>query len=201
MKEATERVGESLRAKYTWVSEDIPIYLVMDNAGGHGTDDAIKEYVTMLKDKYNVIVVFQVPRSPYTNLLDLGVWCSLQSKVEKEHKEKRNDATALAKSVYDTWNNYNKLQDVIGRVWGRLRNVLVLVKEGNGGNDKVETKRGKEFRKFDLPETIPIGTETNAAVGTNINTAIPIALDIDYDYDDVDDEYLDVLVIGNMGIL
>lgn len=57
----------------------------MDNTGGHDTGDVIKEYITILKDKHNVIVVFQVPRSPYTNLLDLGVWCSLESEVEKTH--------------------------------------------------------------------------------------------------------------------
>ena len=33
-------VGAALRQKYHWVADEEPIFLVMDNAGGHGTDDA-----------------------------------------------------------------------------------------------------------------------------------------------------------------
>ena len=55
----------------------------MDNAGGHGTDDAISEYTARLRDVYNITIIHQVPRSPFTNVLDLGVWCSLQARVEK----------------------------------------------------------------------------------------------------------------------
>ena len=44
----------------------------MDNVGGHGTKDAIETYVQLLKDKFNVIVEHQTPRSPEFNLLDLG---------------------------------------------------------------------------------------------------------------------------------
>lgn len=56
----------------------------MDNAGGYGSNNAIDEYVNMLSKKYNIETIFQVPRSPYTNVLDLRVWYALQSRVEKK---------------------------------------------------------------------------------------------------------------------
>ena len=40
----------------------------------------------------------------YTNLLDLGVWCSLQSTVEKMQYQKRTDVDTLVSSVYEAWN-------------------------------------------------------------------------------------------------
>ena len=55
----------------------------MDNAGGHGTDDAITQYTINMKDTYNIEIIHQVPRSPFTNVLDLGIWASLQGIVEK----------------------------------------------------------------------------------------------------------------------
>jgi len=59
------------------------LFLIMDNAGGYGTDDAIIEYTSRLRDVYNIEIIHQIPRSPFTNVLDLGVWCSLQAAVEK----------------------------------------------------------------------------------------------------------------------
>ena len=119
----------------------------MDNAGGHGTDATIEQYKKMLLDDFNIELIHQVPRSPYTNLLDLGVWCSLQSTVEKMQYQKRTD-------VYEAWNTsftVTGLDSVIGKVWNRLSNVLVLILEGNGSNNLVEKKRGKKFYNLDMP--------------------------------------------------
>ena len=112
----------------------------------------------------------QVPRSPYTNLLDLGVWCSLQAAVEKEHYMKRTDVSALVDSVEKAWDG-GCVDEAIGKVWGRLKNVLALVKEGNGGNDLVETKRGKRYRGLDLTPDFLAGNETaTPAVTTTAST-------------------------------
>ena len=132
-----------MRTAYYWVPKEEFIYLNMDNAGGHGTDVAVKQHTKLLLDEFNIIIINQVPRLPYTNLLNLGVWCSLQARVEKEHYQKRTDVHALTESVIKTWNNDHDLCNVINRVWQRLGNVLALIVEGGGGNDLVETKRGK----------------------------------------------------------
>ena len=77
----------------------------MDNAGGHGTDEAVQSYTDMLKSEYTIEIIQQVPRSPETNMLDLGLWRSMQSAVEKEHAFKVYDADALNRSVEKAWND------------------------------------------------------------------------------------------------
>ena len=104
----------------------------------------------MLDEKFNIETIFQVPRSPYTNALDLGVWCALQSRVETEHYGKRCEVQAQSNTVMETWNQ-GHLDDMIEKVCKRIQKVLVLIVEGKGKNDLVETKRGKKFADLDLP--------------------------------------------------
>ena len=54
------------------------------------------------------------------------------------------DVEALVRSVYETWEE-GELNEVITKVFNRLKIVLVLIIEGDGGNELVETKRGKVF--------------------------------------------------------
>jgi len=57
---------------------------------------------------------------------------------------------------------------VIEKVWMRLKNVLVLIIEGRGSNDLVETKRGKKFRNLDMPVGfLESTTETRTSVTEN----------------------------------
>ena len=147
---AMDRVGASIRDAYHWIPRSKKCYLLMDNAGGHGTKETIDEYVRLLNEKWNVETIFQVPRSPYTNALDLGVWCSLQSRVESQHYGKRCEVQALCNTVMDTW-NHGHLDTMIAKVCKRIEKVLVLIIEGKGKNDLVETKRGKKFADLDLP--------------------------------------------------
>ena len=116
----------------------------MDNAGGHGTDDCVTEYVKMLEEDYNVICVHQRPRSPATNMLDLGVWMAFQNVVEKIHAGKVKERDALARTVDDAWREMDPIK--LTNVWNRWRLVLDLIIEDDGGNRKVESKRGKLFR-------------------------------------------------------
>jgi len=93
-------IGAAMRDAYSpFVPFEVPLYLGMDNAGGHGRKDVIEEYVQKLKDQHNVIIIHQVPRGPETNILDLGVWMSLQSAIEKHHKKLRTDVNALAATI------------------------------------------------------------------------------------------------------
>ena len=56
MKEVMPKVGKAIRDAYHWIHRSIPIYLYMDNAGGHGKQHIVEEYVATLKDKFNVII-------------------------------------------------------------------------------------------------------------------------------------------------
>ena len=97
-------IGEAIRAKYDFLPPSQEIYLVMDNAGGHGTSDTIAHYVADLLETHNVRILWQEPRGPELNLLDLGAWMSLQSAVEKHFRGTQNDQEALARKIEETWN-------------------------------------------------------------------------------------------------
>ena len=125
----------------------------MDNAGGHGSKDAIATYTKTLEDEYNIEIIHQIPRSPYTNVLDLGVWMSLQAAVERQHYLKRCNADALVKSVMPTWREGN-LDHSISKVFQRIKPVLCNIMEANGGNDFVEMKRGKKHENIKLEDVI-----------------------------------------------
>ena len=94
-------------------------------------------------------VVHQIPRSPETNVLDLGVWMSIQAVVTRVHHKRRCHPDALARSVCDAWNNYLS-PNAFENVFNRLRIVLTCIVDDNGGNDSVENKRGKLFRDATL---------------------------------------------------
>ena len=56
-----------------WMSMHILLYLVIDNARGYGTDEHAKQYTNILLTEFNIEIIHQVSRSPFTNVLDLGV--------------------------------------------------------------------------------------------------------------------------------
>jgi len=52
-----DRVGKALREKFYWVKKEEWIYLVMDNAGGHGTKEAWEKFTDDLATKYKVKII------------------------------------------------------------------------------------------------------------------------------------------------
>ena len=54
---AMRRVGTALRTKFDWVSRLVPLYLIQDNAGGHDTDECVKEYTQFLLNDFNIILI------------------------------------------------------------------------------------------------------------------------------------------------
>jgi len=82
------------------------------------------------------------------NALDLGLWRSLQSEVEKL-RDKRTDANAIANSVQQAWNHLPS--EKIARVFSRIPIVLKLIVKDQGGNDLLEGHRGQLNH---APETV-----------------------------------------------
>ena len=75
-------------------------------------------------------------------MLDLGVWMSIQSRVEKLHHMKRCQHDALAKSAETAWESCLD-QGAFSRVFKRLRVTLTCIVDDKGGrNEKVEEKCG-----------------------------------------------------------
>jgi hypothetical protein len=162
----------------------------MDNTGGHGTEDAIKEYTEILQKQFNITIIHQIPRSPETNTLDLGIWCCLQWAVDYIMKGRRGDVYALHQGVMEVWEK-SKLEGAFNNVWNRLTRVLKLIKMDNGGNKQVEQKRGKKWCQLDEPlqdeEAEQLAdTMTVTATATNATFEEPEYIDL-VEEDDVDE--------------
>ena len=67
--------------------------------GGHGSNPVIAAYRKMLKDKFNIELVCQPPNSPESNVLDLGIWRSLQAVVDRLGRVTRHNSDALHAKV------------------------------------------------------------------------------------------------------
>ena len=122
----------------------------MDNAGGHGTNDAKQRYAALLLNEFNIKIMWQPPRSPELNLLDLGVWRTLQSRTEKLAYELRTTKDAI-------WTAANKAfsqtpPEKLTNVVECLKLVYSLIVDDNGDNNKVETQRGKLTSDPNPPE-------------------------------------------------
>jgi len=112
--------------------DDILVNLAIKNGDWRSLFDANSLFITAL-------------------VLDLDVWASLQSMVEKAHYMKHCHLDALVNTVNHIW-NIGKLDQIIGKVFSRLEKMLALIIEGKGGNDCVEDKRGVKYQdlKFDF---------------------------------------------------
>jgi uncharacterized coiled-coil protein SlyX len=147
MKETMKEVGQKIRDAFHWVSEEEIIYLVMDNAGGHGTDEAIQEYAHYLKLNHNIEIIHQCPRSACTNALDLGVWVCLQSAVEKEQYHKTTTLDSLAASVAEIWQN-GQLDRQISNVFEKIQDILKIIIKDGGSIKNCETDYRKKRRNL-----------------------------------------------------
>ena len=165
----------AIRASYHCVPDSIPIFLYLDNAGGHGTREIVDAYIRMLKDEYNVICIHQRPCSPEMNMLDLGVWMAIQSVVEKMHFCQRTEVEALFRTVTQSWKDFESIK--LENVYHRIIMVLDLIIDDGGGNRLVESKRGKLFR---APRTV-IETESS-------DNEFSSEVENDENADDSDDE-------------
>ena len=109
MEKIMPQVGRAIRNAYNWVPFSVLIFLYLDNTGGHGTKEIVEEYVSHLRDVWNVVCIHQRPRSPATNILDLGIWMAIQNIVERLHIKKRMELKALCNTVEEAW---RKLEQV-----------------------------------------------------------------------------------------
>ena len=121
-----------------WTNKLILLYaylinLFMDNVGRHSTKLAKLEYTDILKSDYNINIEWQVIQSPETNILDLGVWCLLQSLVEYLHQCKRMKEDSLAQTIEWAWELVNG-STKFHAVYERWKKVLSLILLGGGGN-------------------------------------------------------------------
>ena len=58
-----ESIAQAMRESYHWVPLTTTLYLVIDNAGGHGKKECIAAYTELLKNGYNITIIHQEPFS------------------------------------------------------------------------------------------------------------------------------------------
>ena len=147
--EMMDKLGKSIRQQYHWVPLTEEIFLQIDNAGGHGTYEAIEKYKAYLKDKYNGIVKFKPPSSPEINACDLGFWMSLQATVQKLHRHRTEKNDAIARIVLEAWEQYPAQK--LTNIFNRVKTVMHCIIADNCSNQLVE----KRFKKLtNTPEEI-----------------------------------------------
>jgi hypothetical protein len=102
-----------------WVHPEESIYLVIDNAGGHGAQEVIEECTWVLLEKFNIVIIWQSARSPEENALDFGIWMSVQSHAERRSCDRCRDPDSLAISVEEAWNNLpiEEVQQLFNRIY------------------------------------------------------------------------------------
>ena len=76
----------------------------------------------------------QIPNSPGTNMLDLGVWRSLQAQTKILGYHKRQDPDAIANTVMQAWKGWINLE----KIYRRWELVLSLIPLDNGGEKYVD---------------------------------------------------------------
>jgi hypothetical protein len=141
MLNTVREIGKAIREKMPHVPAWIPIHLFMDNAGGHGTNEAKAEYEQILLDDFNVKIIWQCPNSPETNMLDLGAWMSIQHVVEEKHRTRTMNENSLARTVQESFDDFDGSRK-LAAIADRWELVLDLIIEDEGDNTLVESKRG-----------------------------------------------------------
>ena len=68
MQDIIPKVGKEICNAYHWVPTDHPIFLFLDNAGGHGMKDVVDTYIKGLEDDFNVICIKQRSHLPGSTL-------------------------------------------------------------------------------------------------------------------------------------
>ena len=128
------------------------IFLQMDNASGHGKQAIIDEYTKALATN-GIEVVFQPKNSPETNMLDLGVWMSVQNDVDKMSRDQRSNLGALWETIQKAWQKFGEeKQDKNVNIWNRVLTNAVLCIVDKGANNSFEARRGyktKIMEEFD----------------------------------------------------
>ena len=55
--DAMRRICVAMRDRYHWISATESVFLATDNAREHGTDECIRQYTSILKDEFNIVII------------------------------------------------------------------------------------------------------------------------------------------------
>ena len=123
----------AIQEKCKWAKK---VIVQIDSAGGHRIGETLGALNKIGKSsKPPIIFRTQPTRSPDTNVLDLGIWNSMKSRVSEVRYDRSADATMnqrIIDSVMEMWANYDPSK--LNNIFITLKAVLKEIKEHDGGN-------------------------------------------------------------------
>ena len=129
-----DSIRQSIRNAFYWPDRrSTPIYLIIDNTWGHGNTEAKGDHQKILKEKYNLIIDWQVANTTYTNMLHLGCWMAVQSEVEEQHHTQVMQNDILSKSINKAFENIYQI--ILYNIHKRRLKVLDLIIKDDGNNN------------------------------------------------------------------
>jgi hypothetical protein len=124
----------SILEKINWDYKLVRVQL--DNAGGHGVKRSISELNEYCqKKKYKIEFFTQPARSPDVNALDLGIWNSMQRKVDWVKYDTRADgsmADRIMANVRSMWDEYDPQRLI--NIFELLPVIMRCIIDENGAN-------------------------------------------------------------------
>jgi hypothetical protein len=121
---------------------DCPVYIQHDNAPVHFPDynPAWRRFVAEDNSRFNLSIKTQPPNSPDTNILDLGIFNSLQSLYFDE--DQPNSVDGLIAAVQSAWEKYDS--KTLEKVWLTHAAVCDQIIQSHGDNDYLIPHMGKD---------------------------------------------------------
>ncbi len=103
----------------------------------------VGEMKTMLWRDFKIRLVLQPPNSPESNTLDLGIWRSIQARVDLNGVGARLDLDVLVANVQKAWDEYEQHAEgdlAMAKVWAKLQDIAELAVANDGKNCASEGK-------------------------------------------------------------
>ncbi len=123
-----------IRRKCKWAKR---VIVQLDSAGGHRVQESINYLNSLgIKSKPEISFITQPIRSPDTNVLDLGIWRSMSSRVTTVKYERYSTFTIsqrVINAVEDMWHDYDP--NILHNIFVTLKLILYEIIDHNGGND------------------------------------------------------------------
>ena len=142
MRKRTIMIGDAINNE--WPRKDIEktIRIQMDNATPHISEDDPEWIAAKSRWSFNIVLVRQPPQSPDCNVLDLGLWTSIQALQRKEPII--INARTEFELVRAVQKSFIKLPaTTIDSCWETLTNILREIHANNGGNRFVTPRKRK----------------------------------------------------------
>lgn len=128
-----EEVIPAIIEKCSWAKK---VIVQMDSAGGHRIGESL-DYLNKIGKKSQPPIQFrtQPTRSPDTNVLDLGIWNSMKSRVpdvKYDRKATESMTQRIINAVDEMWEEYDPSK--LNNIFITLTAVLEEIKKNDGGN-------------------------------------------------------------------